>query len=95
MQNLFFNVACCQKKSARRAKLARQIMDIRPDLPVILCTGFSERISEERAKKNGIREFILKPLGMDKLANAVRAVLDGGSRESHKNKTGLKWLPIT
>jgi len=59
-------------------RLAGQIMSIRPDIPVILCTGFSEQISEESARKIGIREFILKPLVMDKLATAVRAVLDGG-----------------
>lgn len=59
-------------------KLVRHIMRIRPDMPVILCTGFSEQISEESAGEIGIREFILKPLVMDKLATAVRAVLDGG-----------------
>ena len=59
-------------------KLTRQIMNIRPDIPVILCTGFSEQIGEESAKALGIREFIFKPLVMDKLAGSVRKVLDGG-----------------
>ena len=57
-------------------KLAQQLMSIRPDIPVILCTGFSEQISEEKAKKMGISEFIFKPLVMDKLAKTVRAALD-------------------
>lgn len=57
-------------------KLARELMRIRADLPVILCTGFSEQISESRAKKLGIKEFILKPLLMNKLAVTVRGVLD-------------------
>ena len=57
-------------------KLTRQIMRIRADIPVILCTGFSEQISEKSAKDMGIREFILKPLVMDKLARTVRSVLD-------------------
>jgi len=57
-------------------KLTRQLMRIRPDIPVILCTGFSEQISEESAKELGIREFILKPLVMDTLARTVRSVLD-------------------
>jgi CheY-like chemotaxis protein len=57
-------------------KLAGQLMQIRTDIPVILCTGFSERISEEKAKAMGIREFILKPLVMGKLAGTVRSVLD-------------------
>jgi CheY-like chemotaxis protein len=59
-------------------RLARQIMNIRPGMPVILCTGFSEQISEGSAKEMGIREFILKPLVMDELARTVRSVLDGG-----------------
>ena len=57
-------------------KLARQLMRIRADIPVILCTGFSEQISEESAKEMGIHEFILKPLVMNKLAGTVRGVLD-------------------
>ena len=59
-------------------KLAAELMKIRADVPVILCTGFSEQISEEHAKEMGIKEFILKPLLMNKLAGTVRAVLDGG-----------------
>ena len=59
-------------------KLAGELMKIRADVPVILCTGFSEQITEERAKGLGIREFILKPLLMNKLAGTVRRVMDGG-----------------
>ncbi len=59
-------------------KLAAELMKIRADVPVILCTGFSEQISEEHAKEMGIKEFILKPLLMNKLAGVVRGVLDGG-----------------
>jgi len=57
-------------------KLAQQLMRIRPGIPVILCTGFSEQINAEKAQKLGISEFILKPLVMDKLARAVRSALD-------------------
>jgi two-component system cell cycle sensor histidine kinase/response regulator CckA len=57
-------------------RLAEQIMEIRPDIPVILCTGFSSRITEERAKAMGIREFLMKPLVMRHLTKAVRKVLD-------------------
>ncbi len=60
-------------------KLAAALMDIRRDIPVILCTGFSEQFTEEKAKKLGIREYILKPMVMNKLAQTVRGVLDGGS----------------
>ena len=58
-------------------KLARELMNIRPDIPIVLCTGFSEQINEEKAKGIGIREFILKPLVKSKLAFAVRAAMDG------------------
>jgi CheY-like chemotaxis protein len=56
--------------------LAREIMKIRPDIPILLCTGYSEVINEETAKKMGIREFIMKPILMKDLAAIVRNVLD-------------------
>ena len=58
------------------AKLARKMMSIRPDIPVILCTGYSQQISKQQAKKIGIREFLLKPIVMDELARTIRNVLD-------------------
>ena len=59
-------------------RLAREIMAIRTDIPVILCTGFSEQISAESARDLGVKEFMLKPLVMDRLAGTVRSVLDAG-----------------
>jgi CheY-like chemotaxis protein len=53
-------------------------MKIRADIPIILCTGFSEQITEERAKELGIREYILKPIVLNKLADIIHSVLDGG-----------------
>jgi len=58
-------------------KLARELMGIRADLPVILCTGYSELISEEKAVELGIRGFLMKPLVIQDLAGAVRKALDG------------------
>ncbi len=58
-------------------ELAGELMKIRTDIPVILCTGFSEQITEEQAKELGIKEFILKPIMMNELAEIVRSVLDG------------------
>jgi PAS domain S-box-containing protein len=58
-------------------KLAQNLMSIRHDIPVILCTGYSEHITGDRAKSIGIREFIMKPLEMKALARAIRKVLDG------------------
>lgn len=58
--------------------LAKKILTIRPDIPVILCTGFSERISEKTAHEVGIKAFLSKPLVMHEFAVTVRKVLDEG-----------------
>jgi len=57
--------------------LAKEFMRIRPDIPIILCTGFSEAITEEEAKALGIREFVMKPIFKDKLALTITQVLHG------------------
>jgi CheY-like chemotaxis protein len=57
--------------------LARKLMEIRPGMPMILCTGFSEQANEQAAAALGIRAFLLKPLVMRDIAAAVRKVLDG------------------
>ncbi|MBN2418079.1 MAG: PAS domain S-box protein [Deltaproteobacteria bacterium] len=55
--------------------LAKEIMAIRPEMPVILCTGFSDNINEEKAKKLGIRCFVLKPIIMSELVKTIRQAL--------------------
>ncbi len=57
-------------------QLAREIITVRHDIPVILCTGYNIHISEEKAKRIGIREFLLKPLDMKTLIKTIRRVLD-------------------
>ena len=57
-------------------ELAKKFMGIRPDIPIILCTGFSERTNAEKAKALGISEFLLKPLLPSDLAQAIRRALD-------------------
>ena len=59
------------------ADLAGALLRLRPDLPIILCTGFSEVISPEQAKSLGIREFVLKPMVTRDIARTIRKVLDG------------------
>jgi PAS domain S-box-containing protein len=56
-------------------ELAKTIISIRKDIPIILVTGFSEIINSERAKSSGIKEFILKPLSMRGLAETVGKLL--------------------
>ncbi len=58
------------------ADLAKAVMDIRPDVPVILCTGFSEQIDERKSKAIGIRAFVMKPIVVEEMAATVRKVLD-------------------
>jgi FixJ family two-component response regulator len=50
---------------------------MRPDMPFILCTGHSETVSDDRARKAGIREFIMKPLSKAELADAIRRAFGG------------------
>ena len=57
-------------------QLVKEILKIRPDVPVILNTGFNEKIDEEKAKQIGIRQYIEKPFNRRILANVVREVLD-------------------
>jgi CheY-like chemotaxis protein len=57
-------------------RLARHVWEIRPDLPVILCTGYNEMISEDKANAMGIRKFLLKPVDKEELAVAIRSALD-------------------
>lgn len=58
-------------------ELAIKMMEIRADIPIILCTGFSDRISEKQALAKGIRAFVMKPLDTQELAEIVRNILAG------------------
>ena len=62
-------------------KLAQELMKIRPKIPIILCTGHSGLVSEEKAEEIGIKAFVMKPLVMRNLAETVRKVLDAGRSE--------------
>ena len=57
-------------------RLARELIAIRPDIPIIICTGFSERISSAEAKALGVKEFLMKPITISEMAEKVRKVLD-------------------
>ncbi len=57
-------------------QLARIILEIRPDIPVILVSGYSERINDAEAEKLGVRAYAVKPLNKEKLLKTVRRVLD-------------------
>ncbi len=63
-------------------EIARQIIQIRPDIPIILCTGHSNRMDEKKAKKLGIKAFASKPLERKELIEMVRKVLDKAKGQS-------------
>jgi two-component SAPR family response regulator len=43
-------------------QLAKILIDIRSDIPIIICTGFPEKISEDKAKAMGVRGYVMKPV---------------------------------
>ncbi|MBU0965569.1 MAG: cache domain-containing protein [Proteobacteria bacterium] len=57
-------------------ELTREILAIRPDIPIVMCTGFSELVNEEQAKAQGIREFLMKPVMKRDMSHAMRQALD-------------------
>ncbi|MFZ0614601.1 MAG: response regulator [Desulfobacterales bacterium] len=61
-------------------ELAERIKTIRPDIPIILCTGYCDEFEIERAAALGISRLIVKPLGMSELAEAVRSALDAAPK---------------
>ncbi|MCP4118834.1 MAG: response regulator [Desulfobacteraceae bacterium] len=58
--------------------LATELLKIRPGLPIILCTGYSDKISKDRTRALGIRRYVEKPLKMNELGKTVRELLDRG-----------------
>jgi len=56
--------------------LAEKILSVRPDLPIVLCTGFSTETTEKKALAAGIHTYIKKPLGPRKLATVVSKILN-------------------
>lgn len=70
-------------------QLVIEILKIRPDMPTIICTGYSANISDEEATKIGVKAFIMKPLHKSELASIVRKVLNDVRKTdftNHKNK---------
>jgi len=57
--------------------LAKEMMAIRQNIPIILCTGHSDSIDEDRAREMEIQSFVMKPIAMGEIATTIREVLDG------------------
>jgi PAS domain S-box-containing protein len=62
--------------------LAKEVMKINPDIPVILCTGYSQLINEQKAREKGIKALVMKPILIDQMADTVRNVLKTPSSRS-------------
>jgi signal transduction histidine kinase len=58
-------------------RLAKELLKLRPDTPILLCTGFSEHLTEEKITAMGIRGFALKPILIRDLAEKIRNILNG------------------
>jgi PAS domain S-box-containing protein len=58
-------------------ELAKELLSIRRDIPIILCTGFSELIDGKQAKEAGVRELVMKPYVLRNIATTIRDVLEG------------------
>ena len=57
--------------------LVKELLNIRADVPIILSTGYSDLITEDKIRNLGIKGFIMKPYERKSIAKAVREVLDG------------------
>ncbi|MEJ2033025.1 MAG: response regulator [Deltaproteobacteria bacterium] len=61
-------------------EVAARILDLKASTPIILYTGYSEQMTQERAEEIGIKRFAYKPLELPELACMVREVLDEAQR---------------
>jgi CheY-like chemotaxis protein len=57
-------------------QLAREMVAINPAIPIIICSGFGERVKLEQAKAIGVREILMKPITIAEISHKVRLVLD-------------------
>ena len=65
--------------------LAQRMLSIKPDIPIILCSGFSETITEDEILRQNIRAFITKPVTMVQIASTIRSILDKEHSHCLKN----------
>lgn len=57
-------------------ELAEKLLQLKPGLPIIICTGYSSKVDKVKAKQIGISEFASKPLNSGEIVKLIRKVLD-------------------
>jgi len=60
-------------------ELTKRFLDIRPEIPIIICTGFNDQVGEMHMKESGIREFVTKPYTIKSLDKSIRRLLERGN----------------
>ncbi|WP_419657605.1 ATP-binding protein [Desulfosarcina variabilis] len=63
-------------------RLAKEFLAIRQDIPIIICTGYSERVNPHNIESLGIRRLLMKPLAIRNLAVAIREVMDQSEKDA-------------
>jgi CheY-like chemotaxis protein len=56
-------------------ELSQKVLELRPEMPVILCTGYSEHVDEAKAKAMGIRGYLTKPMEINTLLTLVQSLI--------------------
>jgi YesN/AraC family two-component response regulator len=67
-------------------QFAGEIKKIRPDIPIIICTGFSDQVDDEKSKILGIHGFVMKPVIKKELAKTIRNVLDHEKEDPNQDQ---------
>jgi nitrogen-specific signal transduction histidine kinase/ActR/RegA family two-component response regulator len=62
-------------------ELATELLNVRAGIPILLCTGHSDKVSMERARESGIKAVLMKPLDKAEMAQAIRRVLDAKKKD--------------
>jgi len=66
-------------------QLARELVAINPRIPIIICSGFSERLEREQVKAIGVQELLMKPITIAEMSHKVRTVLDAAALLGQKS----------
>ncbi len=67
-------------------RLAKEMKKIKPDIPIVLCSGFNEAINKAKCEMEGIQDYLMKPVNMNRLSTTIRKVLDTDFIDRRKHK---------